>query len=670
MKSRASMPRIGIEGFLLAVAPLPLLFLSAKTNDSGGLPLWQLTIAAAAAVFLFLCALTLFRSPRAGKLLGFAAAAGTYGAAFPHIMASPFFALSGTVVLISILFMLFDFHVYGHAARKTDHTDRCLERARWGSLAVPLVVVLDIFFDSASLRGGVYVIAISLLIAQILVVHWAMEKKSAWFFLLAAAGMISAGLALIYSAAELIPGIAAAVSFTSVISLPRSKTGMESQKPFWEIFLSHPARVLVVTFLGLCAMGTLLLLLPIAAQDRAIGFVDAAFTAVSAVCVTGLIVLDTPNDFTGYGQFFILVLIQLGGLGIMGITTVGLHTMGRRLSLTHERVLASMADTNHKDLVQSLVTILKFTFAAEGMGAVLLTFMFYTAGDTGSQAVWRGIFTAVSAFCNAGFALQSDSLMSYHATPVILHIVAALIIFGGMAPATSLVIPGWLAGRQVPIPARIALTASIVLLFLGTVFIMAFEWGGLLAGMSVSDKIQNAWFQSVTLRTAGFNSLDIAGIAHPTFLLMLAFMFIGGSPGGTAGGVKTTTIGILAMTFFANITNQKEVILQNRRINAVTIFRAVTIVAAGLLLWFGVVLMLEVTQQHIPVRDLIFEATSALGTVGLSTGATGLLDEIGKIVVIIAMFCGRIGPVTLFMLLSDGQRPSATRCPDAKIFLT
>ncbi|MFO7913692.1 MAG: potassium transporter TrkG, partial [Desulfotignum sp.] len=463
MISRAAMPRMGIKVFILALSPLPLLFLFVKTNDMADTPLWQLTVAVAAAVALFLCALTLFRKPRAGKLLGFAAAAGTYGAALPHIMTSPFFALTATVVLISIIFILFDFNIHSHSRRKTI---------------------------------------------------------------------------------------------------------IETQKSFWEIFLSHPARVLVVTFLGLCTMGTLLLLLPIAAENRAIGFVDAAFTAVSAVCVTGLIVLDTPNDFTGYGQFFILVLIQLGGLGIMGITTVGLHTMGRRLSLTHERVLASIADTSHKDLVHSLITILKFTFAAEGMGAIMLTFLFYTAGDTAAQAAWRGIFTAVSAFCNAGFALQSDSLMSYHTKPLVLHTVAILIIFGGMAPATSLVIPRWLSGKNVPIPARIALTASIVLLVLGTVFIMAFEWGGLLAGLSIPDKIQNAWFQSVTLRTAGFNSLDIAAIAHPTFLFMLVFMFIGGSPGGTAGGVKTTTIGILAMTFFANITNRKEVILQNRRISA------------------------------------------------------------------------------------------------------
>jgi trk system potassium uptake protein TrkH len=565
MMSRPSIFRIALQGFLLAVSPLPLLFLFAETSNICGFPFWRLMIAMAAGLSIFLCALTLFRNPCAGRILGLAGAAGAYLSMMPHIAASPFFALSATVLLIGILFLLADLEIQGPAVRKT------------------LV---------------------------------------------------------------------------------------ETQKPFWEIFLTHPARVLVVTFLGLCVTGTLLLSLPASAENRAIGFIDAAFTAVSAVCVTGLIVLDTPNDFSGIGQFFILLLIQLGGLGIMGITTIALHAMGRRLSLRHERVLASMADTSHKDLVRSLVTILKFTFAAECLGAVLLSSLFYSCGDAGGQAVWRGVFTAVSAFCNAGFALQSDSLMAYHTKPLVLHTVALLIIVGGMAPATSLVIPKWLAGRQVPIPARIALTVSGVLLISGTVFILAFEWEGLLAGMPFSDKIQNAWFQSVTLRTAGFNSLDISAIANPTFLFMIAFMFIGGSPGGTAGGVKTTTMGVLAMTFFASVTNRKEVILQNRRISALTVFRAVTIVGAGALLWFGVVLMLEVTQPQISVRDLIFEATSALGTVGLSTGATGLLDEMGKIIVIIAMFCGRIGPATLFMLLNDGQTPSESRCPDAKIFLT
>lgn len=198
---------------------------------------------------------------------------------------------------------------------------------------------------------------------------------------------------------------------------------------------------------------------------------------------------------------------------------------------------------------------------------------------------------------------------------------------------------------------------------------MAFEWNGILSGLSIADKIHNAWFQSVTLRTAGFNSVDIASIVSPTFLIMIVFMFIGGSPGGTAGGVKTTTIGILAMTFWANITNSNDVVVKNRRIHSSTVYRAITIIVSGMVVWFMVVLVLQVTQQ-IAAKDLIFEATSALGTVGLSTGATSLLDEVGKIIIMIAMFVGRIGPIVLFMLLSGEQSGSASRYLEEKISLT
>jgi trk system potassium uptake protein TrkH len=369
------------------------------------------------------------------------------------------------------------------------------------------------------------------------------------------------------------------------------------------------------------------------------------------------------------GQFFILLLIQLGGLGIMTITTVALHAMGRRLSLKQERILTSMTDTDHRDLVKSLAIILKFTFISEATGAVLLTLLFYFTGDTPGESVWRGIFTAISAFCNAGFALQSDSLIPYQANPFILHVVGTLIIFGGLAPATSLIVPRWLSGKQIPIQARLALQTTAILLVAGAFFLLVSEWNGVLARLSFDDKIHNAWFQSVTLRTAGFNSIDIASVASPSFLIMLLLMFIGGSPGGTAGGIKTTTVSILAMTFWANITNRNDISACNRRIRSTTIYRAITIVVAGMIVWFIVVLML-VTTQAIPARDLIFEATSALGTVGLSTGATPLLDEIGKIVVIIAMFVGRIGPMTLFMLLSSEYAATASRYPDAKISIT
>ena len=437
----------------------------------------------------------------------------------------------------------------------------------------------------------------------------------------------------------------------------------------WEETFNRPAAIIFFTFLGLCFVGTLMLLMPGTMSKAPITFVDAAFTSVSAVCVTGLVVLDTPTDFSLAGQGIILVLIQFGGLGIMSITTVAMHAMGRRLSLRQERLMTSLMDADRKDLVASLVLILKFTFLVEFVGAVFLGGVFYAMGDSPGQAAWRGSFTAISAFCNAGFSLQTQSLIPYQNAPLVLHMVAALIICGGMAPATSLLIPRWIKGKSVPVTVRIDLVTTAVLLISGAFFMLAFEWNGVLSGLSVFNKIHNAWFQSATLRTAGFNSVGLAGVMSPTFLVMLCLMFIGGCPGGTAGGIKATTVGVLAMTFWANITHRNGVSLQNRNIRPVTIYRAITIVVSGGVIWFMVVLMLEITQQ-IPARSIIFEATSAIATVGLSIGATARFDQIGKLIVILAMFIGRIGPVTLFMLLSDASPPPVSRCPDAKITLT
>lgn len=353
----------------------------------------------------------------------------------------------------------------------------------------------------------------------------------------------------------------------------------------------------------------------------------------------------------------------------MSIATVALHAMGRRMSLRQERVMTSMTDTSHNDLVDSLSIILKYTFIVEGVGAVILSILFYFHGDELWYALYRGVFTAISAFCNAGFALQSNSLVPYQSNPLILHTVALLIILGGIAPACALLFPGWVGRKVTPIPARIALVTTLIMLFSGALFILIFEWNGFLYGLNVFDKIHNAWFQSATLRTAGFNSVALERCISPTYMLMIAYMFIGGSPGGTAGGIKTTTVGILVMTFWSNIMNCKNVVLQNRRIDHGTVYRAVTIVISGIIVWFIGVIMLEVTQQ-IPAKDLVFEITSALATVGLTIGATPMLDEIGKCVVILAMFAGRVGPVTLFMLLSSDVAGDGGECIEEKISLT
>ncbi len=665
-----SASRIGMEGALMALSPLPFLFIvfgvgSAMPN------LWQLLLASVATTAAIVSGLLLTRRPFLGKLSGAIALAGTFTTILPWLKGTPFVALTGAVTLIGASFALMDFPIdsVGESDKKSNPPIRYLEQARWGSLMVPLVALLSIVSSGSNTSFSAYCVTSSFMIAQALLIHWVFVNKSTWHLIIPITGFAAIGWAFFCSFTDSVPGLVLLFSVLSLIAMPRSNLLTERREHLWEILINHPARILLSTFSALCILGIVLLSLPIATTAGSIHLVDAAFTSVSAVCVTGLIVLDTPHDFTLFGQFCILLLIQLGGLGIMSITTVALHAMGRRLSLKQERLLTSITDTDHKDMLHSLRTILKFTFIAEAAGASLLTLLFIFSGDTPGQALWRGVFTSISAFCNAGFALQGDNLLPYQTNSFILHVVATLIIFGGLAPATSLVVPKWLRGKHVSIPARIALITTIVLLVSGTFFILAFEWNGVLAGMSFADKIHNAWFQSVTLRTAGFNSVDIAQVASPTFLVMLGLMFIGGSPGGTAGGVKTITLGILAMTFWAKITNRNDIIIDNRRVRSTTIYHAITIVTSGMIVWFGVVLMLEITQQ-ISMRDLIFEATSAIGTVGLSTGATPLLDEIGKIIIMIAMFVGRIGPMTLFMLLSNDQVLSKSRSPQAKIPLT
>ncbi|MBA3011726.1 MAG: potassium transporter TrkH [Proteobacteria bacterium] len=604
-----------------------------------------------------------------GKFFGGMSFLGSFAAALPYLVTNPVAALLGIVTLIGAGFTLLDFQrVAGHGKNNT-HENRSRQRVRWAIMTIPVIIGIsmmtgmpDSFFSRAP-------IAATAAIMQVLFVLWAWQHRSSPRFLLPLVGGVFFISVLFSWVAGHTATIALVLGLVNLVLLPRSGPITEKREQWWEILLNHPARILLSTFFVLFVLGTLVLFIPISAKTGTIGLVDAAFTSMSAVCVTGLIVLDTPNAFSMTGQFFILILIQLGGLGIMSIATVALHAMGQRLSLRQERLLTSMTDTDHHGLFASLVIILKFTFIAEGVGAIVLTLLFYFTGDTLGQAFWRGMFTAISAFCNAGFALQTDNLVGYQNNPLILHMVAVLIIIGGLAPATSLMIPHWIRRQKIPIAARICLIATMILLASGTFFMLAFEWNGILSGLSFFDKIHNAWFQSVTLRTAGFNSVDIQKMVSPTFLVMLCFMFIGGSPGGTAGGVKTTTIGILAMTFLANITNRSVVIIQNRKILSGTIYRAITIVASGAIVWFVLVLMLETTQQ-IPARDIIFEATSAIGTVGLSTGATAFLDEIGKIIVMIAMFTGRIGPMTLFMVLSQDHSAPASGCPDAKITLT
>ena len=298
---------------------------------------------------------------------------------------------------------------------------------------------------------------------------------------------------------------------------------------WFDPFIVSPARILVTTFLMLCLLGSILLSLPWCNPfGGGISLIDSIFTAVSAVCVTGLIVLDTPVDFSFWGQLVILILIQLGGLGIMTFSTAALAAMGQRLSLRQEGIAASLlAGEDRSNLYSSLWRVLRVTFLAEGVGFVVLTSLFLTTGDSLFQGIWRGLFTSISAFCNAGFALQSNSMVPYQHNALILHVVSLLIILGGLSPLVIVSIPQWFRGKFVPLQVKLCVVASVILLGVGAVVISGLEWNRSLDGLPWNEKLNNAWFQSATTRTAGFNSVEFESMRPATLTVVMTLMFIG-----------------------------------------------------------------------------------------------------------------------------------------------
>jgi trk system potassium uptake protein TrkH len=447
------------------------------------------------------------------------------------------------------------------------------------------------------------------------------------------------------------------------LSPPRSGAATD----ILDALLAHPARLLVSTFFALCAVGAVLLSIPAASTGDAHAPIDAAFTAVSAVCVTGLIVLDTPNDFSGAGQLIVLLLIQVGGLGIMTFYTAALSAFGRRLSLRHERAVAgALQIEDRRRLARSLGRILTITFVSEIGGALLLFAAFSAGGEPAARALWRAVFTSVSAFCNAGFALQSDSLIPYQMSPLVLHTVATLIVVGGISPAVIVALPAWARRKPVPLQVKLALYTAAALLAGGALLYAGLEWDASLGRLSWADRAHNAWFQSVTLRTAGFNSVDLLEARPAAVTVMIGFMFVGGSPGGTAGGIKTTTFAILILMVVAAIRGRSEIETLGARIGHRSVYRAAAVSVLGVAAGVAAVCAIQITQS-MDFAVALFEVVSALGTVGLSIGGTALLDGVGKVIIMACMFAGRVGPLTVFLFLSAQHTESAWRHAETEV---
>lgn len=431
-----------------------------------------------------------------------------------------------------------------------------------------------------------------------------------------------------------------------------------------DAILGRPELLLTVSFAGAIFVGTVLLSVPAAVNGEApLALIDAFFTAVSATCVTGLVVVDTATTFSGFGEVVVLVLIQLGGLGMMTFSTAALVVLQRRLSLRFERSVSDLfVSWEGSSPARAVRHILLITLVVEGLGALLLAARFSTAyGESIGPALWRGLFTAVSAFCNAGFALQSDSLVQYQSDAFVILVVATLIFLAALGPVVLLAIAESRAGRSIPV--RLMLVTSTALVVVGTGAFAAFEWSGVLEPLALPERLTNALFQSVTLRTAGFNSVDIQDLKPQTQAFMLVMMFIGGSPGSTSGGIKTTTFAVILLSVAATVRGRAAVVYRSRRISHDTFYRATAILVFGASSVFVLWSALLLTQPVGPLAAL-FETVSALGTVGLSTGVTGHLDEVGKLLVSLGMFAGRLGPLTVLLLFASGRRPPRWRYPE------
>lgn len=444
------------------------------------------------------------------------------------------------------------------------------------------------------------------------------------------------------------------------------KNFYENKESSLDLFLNHPAKMLVMYFIFISFIGTILLSFPFSHYDK-VSPIDAFFTAVSAACVTGLTTINIGEHFSFLGQIIILILIQLGGLGIMVLASIVLYNIGK-ISLKHERIITSDLTDDLGEVKKALICIGEVTFIAEFIGALLLTLAFYLNGENVSVSIFKGIFTSISAFCNAGFSLEQNSLEAFKNSPLILYTVSTLIILGSLSPATCLLLPKFFQGKKIKVQSQISIVTTLSLLIFGTFCFLFFEWNNILSDLSISEKFNNAWFMSAATRTGGFSSIDILKMKDSLYIIILIFMFIGGTPGGIAGGVKTTTFAVLILTFFATVRNKRNIIIGEREIRKEAVYKAITIFMLFLTFALFVFFMLLATQPQ-NTKVLLFETISALGTTGLSLNVTPNLDEIGKVIIIFTMFVGRVGPLTLLMTLGGKRELEKSSYPPVKISL-
>lgn len=433
-----------------------------------------------------------------------------------------------------------------------------------------------------------------------------------------------------------------------------------------------PAQLFVLSFAFMILLGTGFLILPVATKSGNISVIDALFTATSATCVTGLVVVDTGSYFTRFGQIVILFLIQIGGLGLMTVTTFFSLIIRRDISIGEMLVISDvMSFRSLSQLSRLIISIFLVTILFEGIGVLLLCLVWSGIGDFDHGSVlYYAIFHSISAFCNAGFSLFSNNLEGFRDSLPVNLIITSLIICGGIGfTVLNNLIQTFIYRRgRLSLHTKMALSVTAGLLFFGTVLILLTEWNNSLADLPLRSKILSSYFLSVTARTAGFNTINMSNLTYACCFLLLILMFIGASPGGTGGGVKTTTFGVFLANIWSILRGRDSVEIFKRSILPDNVKNSMTLIILSLmsLSFFGFILLL--TQVGEPM-SIFFELFSAFGTVGLSTGITPELTALGKLVLIAVMFIGRVGPLTFVVALKQQREAARFQYPEESIMI-
>ena len=422
---------------------------------------------------------------------------------------------------------------------------------------------------------------------------------------------------------------------------------------------SSATQIICVSFLLLIAVGTLLLTLPISSKNGRLGVIDAMFTATSATCVTGLIVRDTWTQFSWFGQAIILLLIQIGGLGLVTLTSFFALAARRRMGFRDLRLLGeSVSASGLSQATEVLKIVISLAALFEAIGIVLLMFAFVP--QFGLEGIWVSVFTAISAFCNAGFDLfgrfgQYSSLVPYVNNYYVQAVIMFMIMAGGLGFMVWVEIGEYRKKRRLSLNAQVVLAFSAILWVGGAVLFGLMEWNNpaTMAGLSVPGKIMASIFQSVSTRTAGMNTVDLAACGPITKLMMSLLQFIGAAPGSTGGGVKVTTFAVIILTIRSVAQGRDDCVIADHHIESKTVYRALTIIVLGAVAALGsAVVVYYNTSDAVSVVDSIFESFSAFGTVGLSVGVTAQLNTGAKLLYMLVMFMGRVGPVALAISLT------------------